>query len=290
MIKGTNANCKITKVTITNTTATVTMLFFASQATVPSKAFRIYLKDIDTNEILAVNNNVYWIDQVNNYELDANNIDTNKHKEVMFTIDITNNNTSITKDNHWIRNCYIYLIDSEKDIYSVPAWSSDELNLISDDFDIPEIRNISFDTTELTNEFDMVYTNDFVLKGKIKAKFDLHYDKETDFNYNNKNFNAFMNIRSLATDNILETKHITSSSVGEYNEIQSENLYKVGEKFVVELCITNKNNDLLLSVRKIYKLIKKMSNTFIKTNDGIKRVIAYHVATDANIEHEGEFL
>lgn len=290
MIAGTNANAKITKVTINNSTATVTMLFFASKSTVPAKSFKIYIKDENSDELININNNVYWIDQVNNYNFDANNVDTNKHKEVMFTIDITKNNTAEIVAHHWIRDCYIYLIDTSKDIYDIPAWSSDKLSLVSDDFEVPTIKDISFDTIDILSELDSVYSNEFIAKGKIKAKFDLHYDTEVDFNYNNKNFNAFMNIRSIATNDILESKEITSSSVAEYNEIVSDNYYQLNHRIIIELCITNKNNELLVKESKIYRPIKKLSDTFIKTKDGIKRVIAYHVATNAMEEHEGEFL
>lgn len=290
MIVGTNTNAKITKITINNATATVTMLFFASKSTVPSKSFKLYLKDESSSELINIDNNVYWIDQVNNYDFDSNNIDINKHKEIVFTIDITKGNTSKIQSNHWLRDCYIYLIDTDKDVYGTPAWTSDKLSLVSDDFEIPVIKDISFDTVEIENVYDGVYSHEFITKGKIKAKFDLHYSSETDFNYNNKNFNAYMIIRSIATGEILEKKEISSSSVSEYNEITSTESYKLNHRINVELYITNKNDELLVKESKIYKPMKKLSNTFIKTKEGIKRVIAYHVATDAMKEHEGEYL
>ena len=290
MIKGTNTDAKITKVTINNATATVTMLFFANKATVPAKSFKIYLKDEDSSELINIDNNIYWIDQVNNYDFDSNNIDINKHKEIIFTIDITRNNTANTQMNHWLRTCYIYLIDTDEDVNGIPAWTSDKLNLVSDDFEIPAIKDISFDTVNIQNIFDSVYSHEYIPQGQIKAKFDLHYTSETDFNYNNKNFNAYLVIRSIATGEVLEKKVISSSGVSEYNEITSTELYRLNHRINIEICITNKNDELLLKVGKIYRPMKKLSNTFVKMENGIKRVIAYHVVTDTSDEHEGEWL
>lgn len=338
MIKGTNTNCKITKISINGNTATISMLFFASEATVPAKSFRIYLKDTDSNQLINVDNNVYWVDQVNNYNNDSNNIDIKKHKEIMFSIDISRNNTASISSNHWIRDCYILLIDTEKDISLAPSWSSDKLNLISADFEIPTIKNISFDTINITSQYqaeqiitlsDIFSQFDFEQKvleygtiykfnsslaeyepvpnyegdityfakitelqqrGNIKVKFNLEYDAEKDFNYNNKNFTAYLNVRSVATEKLLESKEIPSSSVGQYNEIETTNKYKLKDKIVIELIIANKNNEILTKESKIYKPAKKLTNTFIKTSEGIKRVIAFHVATDTSKEHEGEWL
>lgn len=281
MIKGTNAYCKVTKITVNENIAKISLLIFASKSTIPAKPFKLCVKDADTNQLYYPDNNVYWIDQVNNYTYDANNVDTKKHKEIIFTIDISNSNTAFIKGNKWVRNCYIYLLDSEKDINSLPAWSSDLLNLISDEFEIPIINNISFETTNL---------NTAELKGNIKTKFNLKYKSEKDFNYNNSNITAILNIRSVSTDNILETKNIETSSMSLYNEIETTEQYPLGASIVVQLLITNKNGEVLIDERKIYKPIRKWSNSYIKTKDGIKKILAFYVNTDSDTEHEGEWL
>ena len=279
MITGTNAYCKVLNVSVSEITATVTLLIFATKATTPAKSFRICIKDIDTDEISYADNNVYWVDQVHNYNFDSNNVDTKKHKEIMLSVDISRENTSDIKENRWIRNCYIYLVDSTKDINDVPAWSSDALSLVSDEFEIPIIKNISFDTIQTTSN-----------RGQIKTKFTLGYSSEKDFNYDNDNFSAFLKIRSVATDNVLETKQIATSSVSLYNEITTTQDYKYGDEVVVQLLITNKNGFIIRDERKIYKPVKKYTNTFIKTDNGIKRVITFFVNTDGDKEHEGEWL
>lgn len=288
MINGTNAYCKITDISISENIATIKLLIFATKATLPAKSFRICIKDVESEELKFVNNNYYWIDQANNYEFSSNNIDTKKHKEIIFKIDISDNNTGIIKQNRWIKKCYIYLIDSSKDIYSVPSWSSDELYLVSDEFEIPDIEDISFDTVETVQRYDDLGT--LGKYGKIKCKFDLKYTSEKDFNYNNTNFLAKLNIRSVSTDVVLETKPIETSSVSLYNEIVTTNSYLLGQRIAVQLLITNKNGEVVRNVRKIYRPTKKYSNTFIKTNKGIKRVIAIYAALDVDSEHEGEWL
>ena len=282
MIKGTNAYCKITNISINENIAKITLLIFATKSTVPAKPFKLVVKDIDTDKLFYPDNNVYWIDQVNNYSFDSNNVDTNKHKEIVFTIDISNSNMSATKENKWVRNCFVYLLDSNKDISALPAWSSDLLNLVSDEFEIPSIENISFDTVDLSE-----YQNS-ELRGTIKTKFNLKYSSEKDFNYNNRNIGVILNVRSISTDNILETKSFDSVSL--YNEINTTNQYKINDKFVIQLLVVNKAGEVLADVRKIYKPIKKRTNTYIKTKNGIKRVLAYYIKLDAMQEHEGEWL
>lgn len=278
MIVGTNANCKLLNITVTDSKATITLLIFSTLNTVPSKPFRIVAKDLNDNSTEYVNDNIYWIDQINNYNYDSKNVDINKYKEIVFQLDISKKNTSEIQGNRWIRKCFIQLLDGTKGPTAAAAWTSEALTLISEDFEIPEIKNISFDTTEIFDQF-----------GKIKCKFNLDYKSQEDFNYNNKNFNAFINVRSVNTNNILETKEIHTSAIGLYNEITTTNEYKLGDRIVIQLLITNKNGDIVRNVRKIYRPSKKHSNTFVKTSEGIKRAIAIYTLTDAQNEHEGEW-
>ena len=292
MIKGTNADCKLLKVTISETIATVTLLIFASKATNPAKAFRIYLKDLDTGKYTMANNNVYWIDQTNNYNYDSTNVDTKKYKEIMFNIDITRSNTSEISDKKWIRNCYIMLMDTSKEIGSSGiSWSSDLLTLISNEFEIPTVKNIDIQAKNLTifhlDQEDLTKTE---YRGNIEVNFKLHFTSEKDFNYNNKNFSAFLNIRSVSTDEIIESKEISSSSTSLENTIISTKKYSLGAPVVIQILITNKNKDIMREYRKIFTPFKKYSNTYIKTKDGVKKVIAFYIVTDSKQEHEGDWL
>ena len=291
MIKGTNADCKIVKISINETVATVTLLIFATKATNPSKSFKIYIKDADTNEYSVADNNVYWIDQTNNYNFDANNVDTKKYKEIMFNIDITRSNTSEINGKKWVRNCYINLIDMSKNFYNAVAWSSSLLTLVSEEFEIPTVTNIQMSTHKLNTFYldqnDLTKTE---LRGLITVDFKLNYISEKDFNYNNKNFSAVLNIRSVSTDQLIETKEIATSSVSLENSITTTNRYSLGSPVVIQILITNKNHDIVSEYRKIYTPFKKYSNTYIKTKNGVKKVIAYYLLTDSNVEHEGDWL
>lgn len=271
MITGTNAYCKLTKITVTENLATFTLLIFATQSTVPAKAFRLCVKDTDTGHVSYIDNNTYWIDKTHNYDFDSNNVDTNKYKEIMFTLDISRNNTSQIKDNKWIRKCYIYLLDSSKTFDDTPAWSSDLLDLISDKFEMPEISNIFFESVPDVDE------NSF----KIKCDFDLVFKSQKDFNYNNSNINAFLRIRSYSSDKVIEEKEIISST-SIHNSIITENSYEQGIKYTIQIVITNKNGETILEKRRTYVPNKKITTSFIKCNDGIKKIMFIHVQDDDN--------
>lgn len=267
-IAGTNAYCKLTDIKVTENTAIISLLIFATKSTSEAKSFRICVKDKDTNKISYVNNNTYWIDRVNNYNYDSNNIDTNKYKEITLSLDITRSNTSDIQGNRWVRNCYIYLLDSSKRIDERPAWSSELLTLTSDSFEAPEIKNISFETTNIKNN-----------KGKIKTKFNLSYVDGEKF-FNNNNFSIFLYIKSIYSDKVLEEKEISTSSISSYNEIETTNSYEINSPVVVQILLANKNKRLLNDYRKIYKPIRKYSDSFVKINGRAKRVLSYYIMSE----------
>ena len=291
MIKGTNANCKVVKVSVTDTQATITLLIFATSSTNPSKAFQIYIKDEGTSELIRASDNVYWIDQTNNYNYDSTNIDTKKYKEIMFTVDITNSNKSKIDGLKWVRNIYVLFIDTSKHTDEAPAWSSDLITLVSDEFEIPTISNILLSSCDLSVFYlDQTDLSKTELRGNIKIDFKLKYISEKDFNYNNENFSAYLNIRSVATDNLIESKQIQTSATSLDNTIITTNKYSIGQPVIIQLLITNKNGDVVNEYRKIYTPFKKYSNTYIKTTSGIKKVVAYYVVANAETEHEGTWV
>ena len=284
MIKGTNADCKIINISVSETTATITLLIFATVSTNPAKSFAFYVQDEGSQEKKQLNNYTYWIDRYINYDFNANNIDTNKNKEVILNIDITNGNTANISDKHWTRNCYIQLCDTSKTFNNV-AWSSDKLSLVSDEFEIPTVKNIKMIPS--VTAYDLQKEKDIA---KIGVSFELDFNSEKDFNYNNKNFLATLNIRSLATDLILETKQVAKST-NKLNEVETDNFYEFNEKIVIEILITDNKGNLFSKTRKIFSPRKKYSkSTFIKTDTGIKEVRAFYINTDSSEEHEGEWL
>lgn len=275
MIKGTNADCKVLSIDINQTVATVKLLIFATQSTVPAKSFRIALKDLDNETIYYVDNNTYWIDYINVYNNETTNIDTKKYKEILFNIDITNQNNGKLQGTRWIRNCYIMLLDQSKISSEQLAWRSEDINLISDSFVVPEIKNFVVDTMK-TKE--------------LKISFTLKYESEKDFDLNNKNLSVQINIRSISSDKIIESLQIENYIAKEYNYFITRDRYDVGFPVAVQLLITNKIGEVLLEYRKAYCPLEKYSNAFVKTEKGVKRVIAYYVNLEAEGEHEGDWL
>lgn len=274
MIKGTNADCKIVNISVSENLATITLLIFATKATVPAKSFKVCIKDIETKELFFANNNVYWIDQTNNYDLDSNNIDTKKYKEIIITVDISKSSTGIIKDNRWARNCMILLMDTGKNIDAEPAWSSGIINLISNKFETPTIKNLSLDT----------------VKNKIKAKFSVIFKTKKSFASSSKNFIILFNIRNIGSNEILESKEITLNESTNYNEIITDYEYDLGQPVGIQILVMNKSREYLSDVKKIYRPSKKYSNSFVKTENGIKRILFVYVYKAIEDEHEGDWL
>ena len=92
MIKGTAANCKITSITISESTASIHCILYSTSPAKKHEAFKFYLKDKD-NTLTSISENVYWIDRTNNYNNDIRNIDVNQYLELILKVDITKQNT-----------------------------------------------------------------------------------------------------------------------------------------------------------------------------------------------------
>ncbi len=284
MIKGTNADCKILNISVSETTATITLLIFATVSTNPAKSFAFYVQDEGSQEKKQLNNYTYWVDRYINYNFNANNVDTNKNKEIILNIDITNGNTANISDRHWTRNCYILLCDTNKTFNNV-AWSSGKLSLISDEFEVPKVKNIIMNPT--VTEYNYVKEKE---TAKLGISFDLEFTSEKDFNYNNKNFLATLNVRSLSTDSVLETKQVAKTT-SLHNIVETDSFYEFDEKIVIELLITDNKGNLFSTDRKIFTPRKKYSKSaYVKTDTGIKKVIAFYINADTDKEHEGEWL
>ena len=94
MINGTQSDCKIKSIAISESLATITLLVFASKDTAVPKPFWICLKDEDGNEKIRLDQKTYWVDKINSYTSDSTNVNINKYKEIIIDVDITNNNKS----------------------------------------------------------------------------------------------------------------------------------------------------------------------------------------------------
>ena len=288
MIVGTNTNCKIKDITITNSTAIINLLFFANLPTVPAKGFKIYLQDKDLNDnsiikddqyersnikqsLVELNNNIYWIDNYNYKDTSLNNVNINKYKEVRLTVDITNNNQSKILENRWVRECYIHLIDIDSQDRKI-CWSSDLLTLISDRLISPRLKSFShFEIPTHTIGSDKLYT--------IHVLFTLYYESELDFNYFNNNFYYICNIKQADTGKLLETIEQQEDKLPLEKEIVSNNAY-YSKPITIEVLIKNKSSETVLKFSKTFIPTKKLSNTYIKTKDGVKKITAVYIKKD----------
>ena len=61
MINGTQSDCKVKSIAISESTATITLLVFASKDTAVPKPFWICLKDEDGTEKIRLDAKTYWI-------------------------------------------------------------------------------------------------------------------------------------------------------------------------------------------------------------------------------------
>lgn len=286
MIAGTNTDCKILKTEIQDSTAVITLLLFANKVTYPAQSFQIYLQDKGESKLdyQLINDNVYWVDYRVSFLNDNNNVDINKYKEVKIYINIANSNNSKTKDCRWVRECYIHIINTA-DINRVPAWSSGLLQLVSAEFEIPFIK--SFNTyTELIGLGEgsqKIY--------RLHTDVQLDYESDVDYNYNNKNFKYEYNIKSITTGQIIETINQEEDLLPNKFHITSSDAYYINKPIDLELLIRTLDNKVVTSYKTQFIPVTKLSNTYVKTKNGIKRAVSFHVKMNVEEdEHESEWL
>ena len=261
MIKGTYSDCKIQSISTSNSTAIIHCIIYSSVPAEKQKAFKFYIRDKNNPlELFELSENVYWIDRLNNYNNDATNIDVNQYLDLILNIDITNRNRSSVQDNKWVRHCNLILkeLNSNEDEY---AWISQDLTLISKEFEIPKIENLDICSDDNYN---------------INISYKLFYKSQQDFSYNDQNIYTTINICSLYTDTELETIDVYEEDINNQTiKIKSNNTYISPVKIKIQL--KNSNGSLLQTVEKFYKPIQRQTNTFIKTSNGIKKVLAFYV-------------
>lgn len=277
-IKGTTSSyCKITDVKISGFKAYIYLLISSTSSQVDpvtsianTCVFSFYTRD-SNGELNRVTNNNYWIDRCNNYNNDMNNIDINKHKDIILELDITNKNTSTMQDNKWVRPVELLLINNRT---NEEAWTSDTIELISKEISLPEINNFNITKTSST----------------INISFDLVYSTQEDFNYINSNIIAKLQIRSVYTKKLIESMALSSFNFNSLQPIKHintalNNYYT--EPIQIEICIQNLKEDILKEYIKFYNTelalspisilskdnIKHCTNASIKTKDGIKPII-----------------
>lgn len=263
MIKNTYADCKIIKTRVTGSTAYVTLLIYSSKPADKQRKFKFYISDTTTNLVSDINeinptllsNNTYWIDHASNYENLSTNIDINLYREVTLEVDITRQNQGDIRDNRWVRECQIILMDISDNEQKI-AWISSILNLISAEITLPKIKNLSFITD-----------NDW----KLTVDFDYVYETQADFNYQNKNIYAVVSVISNNNRRVQESITINEAYIKDNHvRVKFDNPYN--DYIRINITIKNNKDIGMMSIEKLYKPHRRLENTYIKINGEVQKV------------------
>ena len=247
MIKGTSANCKIKSITISETTAYITCIIYSLAPAIHHEAFKFYLRDKDKT-LTSISENVYWIDRLNNYNNDILNIDVNQYLELLLTVDISKQNNGDILENKWVRYCNLVL-KNINDTSNDFAWVSEDLTLISKQFEIPRIKNLDIYSDKLYN---------------LHVNFTYDYKSRQDFNYNNKNLYTTINVISIHTHNILETYRIDEED-SFTSQVKATLLGTYNTPVNVQIQLRNYKGEVLLTYERLYTPIVRTTTTYIKT-------------------------
>ena len=266
IIKNTDGTyCKVKDIKISGLTAYVTLLVYSSvPQTTPdsfgrtSRVFSFFLKDKNSDEIIQLSRNLYWIDRVNNYENNSINVDINMHKEIILEIDITNKNKSQMKDRRWVRNCNILIKDMSNSSYNT-LWTSEDLELISKKVILPEITNIKT-TIDKNNVLHVIFNKT--------------YESQEDFNYIDSNLKTVIRTKSIYNNKVIEEFILEDDSkfTNEYGQIEINSFcLKYASPIIIEIQLLNKKKEVLYSIEKFCSTQNNLK-VFIKSFGDIKQV------------------
>lgn len=240
LIKNTDGSyCKIKDIKVSGLKAYVTLIIYSSIPQTSSdiygnvnRVFSFYLRDKDSTELYKLSNNNYWIDRTHNYDNDSSNVDINMYKQIILEIDITNTNTSDIVGNKWVRYCNIVMVDHTT--AQEEAWVSEDLTLISKEIKLPTLSNLHIATD----------SNDI-----LGVSFKYIYESQEDFNYTNSNLVTFIEIKSIYSNEILESHEIPHYY--EYSSqsltIEFNSLDTYTDPVIVSIYLKNLRGDILQS-------------------------------------------
>lgn len=258
LIKNTNASCQVIKTQVNKARAYIHLVISSTKPAIVNKVYRFYVRENNVDELLS--SNYYWIDRNNNYNNDTSNIDINMYKEIILEVDITKQNTGKMQDRKWVRD--IQLVLMEENTLHEQVWISPYINLVSQEIELPEIKELNIYSTEDYN--------------KMHVELKYLYTQQADFNYNNDNLFTRLSVYSNTTQKLLET-----ANVYEENSLTSTihhtftNRYTNYVEILIELC--SMSGEPLLSYRQLYKPFIRRFKTYAKINGQIKQVTRIYV-------------
>lgn len=286
MIKNTYADCKIINQRVTGSTAYVTLLIYSTKPAEEHRKFQFYITDDRTNlitdihtiELTSLSNNIYWIDRTNNYENATVNIDVNMYKEIVLEIDISKQNQGEIRDNRWVRECNIVMLDMTNNANSI-AWISTTLSLISAPIILPEIKNLSFMSY---NEYEKDEEGNKKIKQpyRLQVDFDYTYESQEDFNYQNKNI--YIKLSTISNKTLLTQESVIIRETHINDNRVAAIFDKTYDDYVrIRIEIFNNKDVCMYMIEKLYKPVLRTENTYIKLN-GIIHKVNYIYYKDEN--------
>lgn len=266
MIRDTNADCKILNISTTGAITKINCAVFSIKPTTPAQAFQFYFKDFSTGELTLLTNRVYWIDRINAYSTSAVNVNILNYKEISLDVDITNSANSVIVDKHWVRKGYLQLINTNN-ASMTPAWTSAALTLISENFEIPELKYAAIVCKTDSSDTNKVF---------ITVKFKLLFTSSQTLKYNFNNLVAVVKLKNISEQKELETVTLDGQNITVENIATFVRSYNINTPFVIEICITNKQGTPYFAYKKRYTTKKTTGKTYIRTLSGIKTAIGWY--------------
>ena len=280
MIRDTKADCKILSMATVGTIAKVVCVIFSTKAAEETKAFQFYFKDTN-GQLTLLSNKVYWIDRTNAYNTSLVNVNVLNYKEIQLDIDITNSSNSIIVDKHWVRKGNIVLINTD-DASMSSSWSSQEVTLISDNFEIPSLKYAAIHSSVDSNNTDKMFLN---------VKFKLSFTSSQTLSYNCNNLIANVKLRNISGQKLLETITIEGRDLSLANEVKFNESYLKDMPLILEIEITNQQGVPYFTYKKRYTPRKTTGKTFIRTSSGIKTAIGWYRKSEIHDDFDkGEWL
>lgn len=270
-----NSFFEVKNVSIRKEEALITLAIFSNTPSNTNVGLRFYIEDQTGHSLLSPT--FYWVDRYSNTTNEnvwTGNEDVNLHKEVVFKIDITNQNRSKFVDLRWVRDIkFVIKADSVGNSLTITLGEvllvSESIQLISNIVPIPLILDIdikSFDTDDSDRSLE-----------ELAVSIYYDYGIESDFNYVNKNIEykfQLLNYRNLrAFDQRTLTENGTLDQSNKLGIIKYKfTSLKLRSPFLVSVIVLDKQGNHLANYIKLYRPVKPKNKTYVNYNGTIKEV------------------
>jgi hypothetical protein len=273
-----NTFFEVKNISIKKEEAIITILLYSNSPQNSNVGLRFYLEDEKTKAVDLLSPTFYWVDRytinLNEENVWTGNEDVNLFKEIVFKIDITNQNRSTFNNLRWIRD-FRFLIKSDSvtnaSLYTTGEilLRSENVKLISSLVPIPQIKHLDircFDTDDTDRSLE-----------EIAVSIYYDYGIESDFNYINKNIEykfQLLNYRNLKPfDQRVLSENGTLDQSSKLGVIKyTFTGLKTRTPVLVNVIVTDKQGNHLANYIKLYTPIKPKNKVYVKFNGVVKEV------------------